>query len=70
MAIAFTAEMTVAAALSLHPRARWVLTAWHLGRCAGCETARLETLAQVAEAYGLPVERIVEDLNAWCAQNE
>lgn len=56
--------MTVDAALALHPKARWVFAAWHLGGCVRCDAASEETLAEVAKAYGLPLERLLADLNS------
>ena len=44
--------MTVDAALALHPAARWVFAAYHIGGCDGCSSASNETLAEVALATG------------------
>ena len=60
----FTAEMTVDAALALHPAARWVFAAYQIGGCNGCASASDETLAQVAAGYRLELERLLTDLNA------
>lgn len=62
--MAFAAETTVESALALHPDVRWVFAAWQLGGCNGCGSASEETLAEVAAAYGLPLERFLADLNA------
>lgn len=60
----FVPEMTVDAALAMHPSARWVFAAYHIGGCAGCESSSAETLAEVAAGYALPLERMLADLNA------
>jgi hypothetical protein len=60
----FEAQMTVRDALELHPKARWVFAAWQLGGCNQCSMVDEETLAQVAEGYKLPLERLLGDLNA------
>jgi hypothetical protein len=52
----FEPGMTVGEALSLQPNARWVFTSFHLGGCSRCAVSTEETLAQVAEGYGLPLE--------------
>jgi hybrid cluster-associated redox disulfide protein len=55
--------MTVDAALARHPAVRWVFAAYHIGGCDGCSAASNETLAEVAEGYGLDLERLLADLN-------
>lgn len=60
----FSADTRVSDALQIHPKARWVFAAYHIGGCNRCERATDETLAQVAQGYGLPLERLLADLNA------
>ena len=60
----FVPEMTVEAALATHPSARWVFAAYHLGGCTHCAVSSEETLAQVAEGYGVSLEKLMADLNA------
>jgi hybrid cluster-associated redox disulfide protein len=60
----FEPETRVDEALRIHPNARWVFAAYHIGGCNSCERASDETLAQVAEGYGLPLERLLADLNS------
>jgi hybrid cluster-associated redox disulfide protein len=60
----FTAEMTVESALALHPAARWVFAAYHIGGCDGCSAATGETLTEVAEGYHLDLQRLLADLNS------
>jgi hybrid cluster-associated redox disulfide protein len=60
----FQPDTIVADALSLHPKARWVFAAYHIGGCNGCERASDETLEQVAAGYGIPLEKLLRDLNS------
>ena len=60
----FTAEMIVGDALVLHPNARWVFASYHLGGCTHCAVSNEETLAQVAEGYGISLEKLLADLNS------
>ena len=60
----FHPEMTVGDAMSLHPNARWVFASYHLGGCSHCAISTEETIEQVAMGYGVPLEKLVEDLNA------
>jgi hybrid cluster-associated redox disulfide protein len=60
----FEADMTVGAALAQHPSARWVFAAYHIGGCHGCAKVDDETLAEVADGYKLPLDRLLADLNA------
>lgn len=59
----FVPEMTVGEALASHPAARWVFAAYHIGGCSQCAMSEEETLAQLAEGYGLPLEKLIRDLN-------
>ena len=60
----FAPETIVADALQMHPKARWVFAAYHIKGCCGCDEASHETLAEVADGYRLPLERLLADLNA------
>ena len=60
----FVPGMTVGEALDAHPSARWVLASYHLGGCSSCAVSNEETLAQVAEGYGLSLEKLLRDLNS------
>lgn len=60
----FAATFTVDMALRRHPGAAAVLASFHLPGCAGCAVRFDETLAEAAEAYGLPLAAILESLNA------
>jgi hybrid cluster-associated redox disulfide protein len=63
----FDANMTVGEALALHPDARWVFAAYHIGGCNGCSQVDAETLREVAEGYKLPLEKFLADLNSLLA---
>ena len=60
----FHADMTVGQAMTLHPNARWVFASYHLGGCSHCAISEEETIAQVAEGYGVPLDKLVDDLNS------
>ena len=60
----FDATMTVEEALAFHPAAKWVFASYHLGGCSNCDSASDETLAEVAEGYGLPLQKLLNDLNS------
>jgi len=58
----FRADMTVAEAMAVHPRAAEVFAAFHLGGCAHCGISKIETVEQVCMAYGVEVEKLLEVL--------
>lgn len=64
----FVSGMTVATALALHPKARWVFAAYHLGGCSTCGLSDTETLDEVARVYQLPLDRFLHDLNSLVVQ--
>jgi hybrid cluster-associated redox disulfide protein len=66
----FSARMKVQEALDEHPSARWVFAAYHIKGCDGCSSADNETLEEVAAAYKIPLDRLVEDLNSLVKNDE
>lgn len=60
----FDADMTVGEAMALHANARWVFASYHLGGCSHCAISNEETIAQVAIGYGVPLEKLLDDLNS------
>ncbi len=64
LALMFGPQTVVADALAMHPKARWVFAAYHVGGCNSCERASGETLQELAEGYRLPLDRFLADLNA------
>ncbi|MDH4261439.1 MAG: DUF1858 domain-containing protein [Spirochaetia bacterium] len=59
----FTADMSVRQILDMHPEAGLVLTGYHLGGCSHCGVNQFETLQQVCNAYGIPIDAILSSLN-------
>lgn len=64
----FDGHMTVGEAMALHPNARWVFASYHLGGCSHCAISTEETIGQVAEGYGVPLDKLLEDLNSLLAK--
>jgi hybrid cluster-associated redox disulfide protein len=60
----FTPEMTVADAMAAHPRAREVFAGFHLGGCAHCHISEFETIEQVCNGYGVPVDMLIDMLES------
>lgn len=60
----FAPQTIVADALQMHPHARWVFAAYHIGGCNGCSNASQETLEEVAKGYELSLDDLLRDLNA------
>ena len=60
----FEPQMTVEQALALHPSAKWVFAAYHIGGCSGCAKSEDETLEEVAVGYQLPLDKLLNDLNS------
>ena len=60
----FDLDMTIAEALSAHPRAGEVFAAFHLGGCALCAMSEMETLGQLCETYGIDAQELLEALDA------
>lgn len=63
----FAPDMTVGEAMALHPNARWVFASYHLGGCSHCAISTEETIGQVAEGYGVPLDKLIDDLNSLLA---
>lgn len=58
----FNLEMTIADAMTVHPRVAEVFAAFHLGGCAHCHINAVETLGQVCEGYGIDPDSLLEVL--------
>ncbi len=63
----FYKEMTVGEAMKLHADAWQIFAGYHLGGCSHCGISEVETIEQVCLGYGVPVDRIIEDLNSLLA---
>jgi hypothetical protein len=59
----FSSEMTVREAQLLHPQTDQVMAGFHLGGCSHCAVEPDATLAQVCHEHGIPVDRLVANLN-------
>jgi hybrid cluster-associated redox disulfide protein len=66
----FTKDMFVSEALALHPRAREVFAGFHLGGCSHCQIAEYETIQQICEGYGVPVDMLLGTLNSLLEDKE
>jgi hybrid cluster-associated redox disulfide protein len=60
----FHPDLTVGEAMQMHPRAREVFAGFHLGGCAHCAISEFETIRQVSEGYGVPVDMLIGALNS------
>ena len=60
----FHPGLTVGEAFALHPGARAVFANFHLGGCSNCAISEFETIEQVSEGYGIPLEMIMDALHA------
>ena len=58
----FEKDMTVEQAFKTHAGARRVFARFHLGGCSHCAISETETLEQVSEGYGIPLNMIMADL--------
>lgn len=59
---AFSPDMTVGEAMSMHPRVAEVFAAFHLGGCSSCGISQIETVGQVCGAYGVDIDTLLEVL--------
>lgn len=60
----FNPAMTVDEAFKLHAGARRVFARFHLGGCSNCAISESHTIGAVSEDYGIPLEMLLESLNA------
>lgn len=58
----FTKDMTVENAFRAHAGARRVFAKFHLGGCSNCAVSETETIEQVSESYGIPLEMLLTEL--------
>jgi hypothetical protein len=59
----FAPETTMLEAELIHPQAKELLAAFHVGGCNDCAAAPGDSLAQVCAARGLPVADLLANLN-------
>lgn len=60
-AASLSADLTVEELMRRWPRAVEVLTAWRMA-CPGCAMAPFMTVGEAAGAYGVPADRLLDDL--------
>jgi hybrid cluster-associated redox disulfide protein len=58
----FDKDMTVEQAFKAHAGARRVFARFHLGGCSNCAISETETIEQVSEGYGIPLNMLMADL--------
>jgi hybrid cluster-associated redox disulfide protein len=58
----FDKNMTVEQAFKTHAGARRVFARFHLGGCSNCAISETETIEQVSEGYGIPLNMLMADL--------
>jgi hypothetical protein len=58
----FDKNLTVEQAFKTHAGARRVFARFHLGGCSNCAISETETIEQVSEGYGIPLNVLMEDL--------
>jgi hypothetical protein len=55
--------MTVEQAFKTHAGARRVFAKFHLGGCSNCAISETETIEQVSEGYGIPLDMLMGELD-------
>jgi len=59
----FSKALTVEQAFKVHAGARRVFARFHLGGCSNCAISEHETIEQVSQGYGIPLEMLMSELN-------
>ena len=57
-------DMTMADAIARNPNLPMILMRFHIGGCSLCGFEPEDTIAQVAEDNGVPLDRLLEAMNA------
>jgi len=60
----FDKSLTVEQAFKVHAGARRVFAKFHLGGCSNCAISETETVEQVSEGYGIPLDMLMTELEA------
>jgi hybrid cluster-associated redox disulfide protein len=58
----FNKDLTVEQAFKTHAGARRVFAKFHLGGCSNCSISETETVEQVSEGYGIPLDMLLAEL--------
>jgi hybrid cluster-associated redox disulfide protein len=59
----FSKDLTVEQAFKVHAGARRVFARFHLGGCSNCAISEHETIEQVSQGYGIPLDMLMSELN-------
>jgi len=59
----FSKDLTVEQAFKVHAGARRVFARFHLGGCSHCAISEHETIEQVSQGYGIPLDMLMAELN-------
>jgi hybrid cluster-associated redox disulfide protein len=59
----FSKDLTVEQAFKVHAGARRVFARFHLGGCSNCAISEHETVEQVSQSYGIPLDMLMSELN-------
>jgi len=59
----FSKDLTVEQAFKVHAGARRVFARFHLGGCSNCAISEHETIEQVSQGYGIPLEMLMGELD-------
>ncbi|MGA3038719.1 MAG: hypothetical protein ABSE64_14685 [Vulcanimicrobiaceae bacterium] len=59
----FSKDLTVEQAFKVHAGARRVFARFHLGGCSNCAISEHETVEQVSQGYGIPLDMLMSELN-------
>jgi hybrid cluster-associated redox disulfide protein len=59
----FSKDLTVEQAFKVHAGARRVFAKFHLGGCSNCAISEHETVEQVSQGYGIPLDMLMSELN-------
>jgi hybrid cluster-associated redox disulfide protein len=59
----FSKDLTVEQAFKVHAGARRVFARFHLGGCSNCAISEHETIEQVSQGYGIPLDILMAELN-------
>src|SRR5271165_3003140 len=62
LSAAFSKDMTVEQAFKAHAGARRVFAKFHLGGCSHCAISETETVEQVSQGYGIPLDMLMGEL--------
>lgn len=60
----FNPAMTIADAMSVHPRVAEVLASFHLGGCSNCAVSDVDTIQGACQTYGIDQAALMNALNA------